>query len=189
MSDEQPTPDPSQRPPQQRAPKQRPPQHHVPLTVLPSSGKVDQLRQEAAAAAAKPQAGAAATPQAGAAPPSGGDTLVSRFCDQNKSARQKAIEEKVIDACRLVYDPEIPVNIYDLGLIYGIEVDDRSGAVKVRMTLTAPGCPVAGELVASVQRRAQAIEEVPEASVELVWEPPWTRERMSEAAQLELGLL
>ena len=148
----------------------------VPLTVLPNSGKVDQLRQEAAADSAKGNA-----PQA--------DNLISRFVDQKKTPRQKAIEEKVIDALKLVYDPEIPVNIYDLGLIYRIDVDDATGGVDIRMTLTAPGCPVAGQIIADVQRRVEAIPEVPRGDVELVWDPPWSREMMSEAAQLELGLL
>ena len=150
--------------------------HDVPLTVLPNSGKVDQLRQEAAADPAKGDA-----PQAG--------NLISRFIDQKKTPRQKAIEEKVIDALKLVYDPEIPVNIYDLGLIYRIDVDDATGGVDIRMTLTAPGCPVAGQIIADVQRRVEAIPEVPRGDVELVWDPPWSREMMSEAAQLELGLL
>lgn len=149
--------------------------HNKSLPVLPSSGKVDQPRQEAAT---------------NPAPPKHVDsTLVSRFANPNKTARQKAIEEKVIDALRLVYDPEIPVNIYDLGLIYRIDVDDATGGVDIRMTLTAPGCPVAGQIIADVQRRVEAIEEVPRADVDLVWDPPWSREMMSEAAQLELGLL
>ena len=147
-----------------------------PLPVLPSSGKVDQLRQDASA-----------TPQA--APKHVDSTLVSRFVDSNKTSKQKAIEEKVIAAIQTVYDPEIPVNIYDLGLIYDIAVDDASGKVHVKMTLTAPGCPVAGSLPLEVERRIETIDEVPSAVVELVWDPPWSREMMSEAAQLELGLM
>ena len=146
-----------------------------PLPVINSADKVEQLRKEAAADS-KPSRHV-------------DTTIVSRFCDANKTAKQKAIEEKAIDAIRQVYDPEIPVNIYDLGLIYGIAVDDSSGKVKIRMTLTAPACPVAGQIVSEVQRRVEAIDEVPSAEVELVWEPPWSREMMSEAAQLELGLL
>ena len=88
-----------------------------------------------------------------------------------------------------MYDPEIPLNIYDLGLIYRIDVNDETGAVVIRMTLTAPGCPVAGQIIADVQARVENIDEVPRADVELVWDPPWTREMMSEAAQLELGLM
>ena len=146
---------------------------HVPLPVITQSAKVEQLRAETAAAKGKPEA----------------DTLVSRFVDPNKTPMQKTIEEKVIDACKLVYDPEIPVNIYDLGLIYQIDVDPQSNAVNVKMTLTAPGCPVAGELIMQVKSRIESIPEVPEANVELVWDPPWSRGMMSEAAQLELGFL
>jgi FeS assembly SUF system protein len=101
---------------------------------------------------------------------------------------QKALEEKVIAALMTVYDPEIPLNIYDLGLIYRLSIDPTN-AVKVAMTLTAPGCPVAGDIVAEVKRKVEAIAEVPRVDVELVWEPPWTRERLSEAARLELGLM
>ena len=147
----------------------------VPLPVINQSAKVEQLKNEAAA-----------NPPA---PKPADSTLVTRFVEQNKTPQQKAIQEKVIDAIRLVYDPEIPVNIYDLGLIYAIDVDPQTSVVRVKMTLTAPGCPVAGELVMNVQRRVEAIEEVPEAIVELVWDPPWSREMMSEAAQLELGMM
>ena len=114
--------------------------------------------------------------------------VIDRALDPSKSPRQKAIEEKVIEAVRLVYDPEIPVNIYDLGLIYAVDVspDDR---VQIKMTLTAPGCPVAGSIVAEVERRVENIDEVRSATVELVWDPPWSKEKMSEAALLELGLL
>ena len=156
--------------------------HHHPksLPVLPNSGKVEQLRQEAAATG----------PAASSLPEKHVDTtLVSRFVDGNKTAKQRAIEEKVVDAIRMVYDPEIPVNVYDLGLIYAIAVDDATGKVHVKMTLTAPGCPVAGSLPLEVERRIETIDEVPSATVELVWDPPWSREMMSEAAQLELGLM
>jgi FeS assembly SUF system protein len=151
--------------------------HPHPLPVLPNSGKVEQLRAEASDAKAQ------------ATPKHVDTTLVTRFVDANKTPKQKAIEEKVITAIQTVYDPEIPVNIYDLGLIYDIAVDDATGKVHVKMTLTAPGCPVAGSLPLEVERRIETIEEVPSAIVELVWDPPWSRERMSEAAQLELGLM
>jgi FeS assembly SUF system protein len=100
---------------------------------------------------------------------------------------QKGLEEKVIGVLQTIYDPEIPLNIYDLGLIYRIGIEPTS-AVKVEMTLTAPGCPVAGDIVAEVKKKIEAIPEVPRAEVELVWDPPWTRERLSEAARLELGM-
>ena len=98
------------------------------------------------------------------------------------------ITERVIAALRTVYDPEIPLNLYDLGLIYGHDVD-ANGSVHIRMTLTAPGCPVAGSLVRDVHERVRDVEGVRHAKTELIWDPPWTRDRMSEAAQLELGLL
>jgi FeS assembly SUF system protein len=97
-------------------------------------------------------------------------------------------EEDVINAIRKVYDPEIPVSIYELGLIYGIDVDS-DGAVAVRMTLTAPNCPAAQSLPAEVARRVEAIPGVTSANVEIVFDPPWDRSMMSEAAQLELGLV
>jgi len=107
---------------------------------------------------------------------------------QELSIQQKLIQGKVIAALRLVYDPEIPVNIYDLGLIYGVDVDPQTNAVHVRMTLTAPGCPVAGSLPAEVQSRIECIRDIPSAEVELVWDPPWTKDRMSEETLLALGL-
>lgn len=98
------------------------------------------------------------------------------------------LEPRVIEALSLVYDPEIPVNIYELGLIYGIVVDaDRR--VHVRMTLTSPACPAAQHIPAEVLARVRAIDGVRDAVVEIVWEPPWTPDRMSEAGRLELGLL
>ncbi len=107
---------------------------------------------------------------------------------QELTIQQKLIQGKVIAALRLVYDPEIPVNIYDLGLIYGIDVDPQTNAVHVRMTLTAPGCPVAGSLPAEVQSRIECIRDIPSATVELVWDPPWSKDRMSEDTLLALGL-
>lgn len=101
---------------------------------------------------------------------------------------QKLLEGKVIEALRQVYDPEIPINIYELGLIYEIKVSPDN-SVHVRMTLTAPACPVAGSLPGEVERRIEAIPEVKNADVELVWDPPWSRDRMSEAALLQLGML
>lgn len=102
---------------------------------------------------------------------------------------RSALEREIIEMLKLVYDPEIPVNIYDLGLIYGIKVNPASGQVHIRMTLTAPGCPVAQsfpETVADVVRQVPGVEDV---QVELVWEPPWSKKMMSEAARLELGML
>jgi FeS assembly SUF system protein len=87
-----------------------------------------------------------------------------------------------------VYDPEIPVNIYDLGLIYVVHIDEHS-VVNVQMTLTAPACPVAGTLPGQVENVLRQVEGVRDASVELVWDPPWDQERMSEEARLTLGML
>ena len=98
------------------------------------------------------------------------------------------IEAEVIEALRTVYDPEIPVNIYDLGLIYEVKVEP-SGAVGIRMTLTSPNCPAAGSLPAEVRDKAQAIPGVTAAKVDVVWDPPWDQTRMSEAAKLELGMM
>ncbi|NMG76952.1 DUF59 domain-containing protein [Aromatoleum diolicum] len=107
----------------------------------------------------------------------------------DREAAEDGLRAEVIAALRTVYDPEIPVNIYDLGLIYGLDVDAAAGKVSIRMTLTAPGCPVAATFPGTVERAVQAVDGVREAHVELVWEPPWSRELMSEIALLELGLI
>jgi FeS assembly SUF system protein len=96
------------------------------------------------------------------------------------------IESGVIEALRTVYDPEIPVNIYELGLIYSVDVHP-DGTVAVRMTLTSPACPVAGTLPPEVEQRVREVPGVTDASVEVVWDPAWSPELMSEAAKLELG--
>ena len=98
-----------------------------------------------------------------------------------------ASEDAVVDALREVYDPEIPVNIYDLGLIYGLSILEK-GDIKIDMSLTAPGCPVAGEMPGMVARAVEAVEGTGEIEVLLVWEPQWTPERMSEDAKLALGM-
>jgi FeS assembly SUF system protein len=99
------------------------------------------------------------------------------------------LHARVIEALRTVFDPEIPVNIYDLGLIYSLEVDEDQGRVAIRMTLTAPGCPVAQTFPSIVEEAVRSVEGVNDATVDLVWDPPWSRERMSEAARLQLGML
>ena len=96
------------------------------------------------------------------------------------------IEAEVLEALREVYDPEIPVNIYDLGLIYEVDVDER-GVVDIVMTLTSPACPVAGILPGQVEQKVREVPGVADVSVELVWEPAWSIDRMSEEAKLELG--
>ena len=97
------------------------------------------------------------------------------------------LKDQVIAALKRVYDPEMPVNIYDLGLIYGVTVDD-AGAAAIRMTLTAPNCPVAGSLPAEVERAVRAVPGVSAVKLELTFDPPWSKERMSEAAKLALGI-
>jgi FeS assembly SUF system protein len=99
------------------------------------------------------------------------------------------LQARVIEALRTVFDPEIPVNIYDLGLVYALDVDEDEGRVAIRMTLTAPGCPVAQTFPSIVEDVVRSIEGVNDATVELVWDPPWSRERMSDAARLQLGLI
>ena len=106
--------------------------------------------------------------------------------DETRDYRM-TLNDKVVAALKRVYDPEMPVNIYDLGLIYGLEVD-AAGLVSIRMTLTAPNCPVAGSLPASVEQAARAVSGVNDVKVELTFEPPWSKERMSEAARLALGI-
>jgi FeS assembly SUF system protein len=101
---------------------------------------------------------------------------------------QAQIEKLVVDGLRTVYDPEIPVNIHELGLIYGVDVDP-GGVVRVRMTLTAPGCPAAQTLPEAVEAQVRAVPGVTDVKVDVVFDPPWDMSRMSEAAKLQLGLL
>jgi FeS assembly SUF system protein len=98
------------------------------------------------------------------------------------------LREPIIAALRAVYDPEIPVNIYDLGLIYTIDIDPL-GNVAIDMTLTAPACPVAGMMPVMVKDAVTAVEGVGEVAVELVWDPPWSPDHMSDEAKLQLGML
>ncbi len=100
-----------------------------------------------------------------------------------------ALEARVIEALRGVFDPEIPVNIYDLGLIYSLAVDAVTHDVAIQMTLTAAGCPVAQTFPATVAAAVEAVGGVAKARVDVVWDPPWSQEMMSEAARLQLGLL
>ena len=98
------------------------------------------------------------------------------------------IEERIVAALKNVYDPEIPVNIYDLGLVYNVDLDEENVA-HVEMTLTTPGCPVAQTFPSMVEAVVRNIEGVSDAEVNLVWDPPWTQELLTEAAKLQLGLL
>ena len=99
----------------------------------------------------------------------------------------KVSEDAVLAACASVYDPEIPVNIYELGLIYAVEIDD-AGRVQVEMTLTAPACPSAQELPEQVREAIMAVDGVSDCEVEVVWDPPWDQSRMSEEARLALNM-
>ncbi|MDQ3487000.1 MAG: DUF59 domain-containing protein [Acidobacteriota bacterium] len=122
----------------------------------------------------------ATPPEAPAATTSTDDLVV----DAEKTA---ALKPAIIKAISTVFDPEIPVNIYELGLIYDVLVD-ANGVAGVRMTLTAPGCPVAQSLPVEVANKVKSVEGVTDARVDIVWEPAWTRDRMSDAAKLQLGM-
>jgi len=104
------------------------------------------------------------------------------------STTEHEIYESVVDACKSVYDPEIPVNIYDLGLIYTIIINEEN-VVDVKMSLTAPGCPVAGEMPGWVEEAIELLPGVKSVNVELIWEPQWGMDMMSDEARLELGFM
>ncbi len=133
---------------------------------------------------------AAEQPAAGQPAADGPSTDVQAVAEQKmvNPVERLDLESRVQEALRLVYDPEIPVNIYELGLIYDLQVDD-AGKVDVQMTLTAPSCPEAELIPGRVETAVKGVEGVTDANVELVWEPPWTPARMSEAAKLQLGIL
>ena len=105
-----------------------------------------------------------------------------------ESINQTIIEAQVIEALRTCFDPEIPVNIYEMGLIYEVKVDE-TGAVTIQMTLTSPSCPAAQSIPAEVEQKIRAIDGVTDVQIDLVWEPPWDQSKMSEAARLQLGML
>ena len=104
------------------------------------------------------------------------------------SSTDHDLHESIVEACRSVFDPEIPVNIFDLGLIYTIEINENN-SVTILMSLTAPGCPVAGEMPGWVSQAVEMVPGVKEVKVELIWEPPWGMEMMSDEAKLELGFM
>ncbi len=106
-----------------------------------------------------------------------------------RGGAKAALKERIIEALRGIYDPEIPVNIYDLGLIYRLDVDEPAGGVQIDMTLTTPACPVAQSFPCTVECAVREVPGVNEVKVNLVWDPPWSQERMSEAARLQLGLV
>jgi FeS assembly SUF system protein len=119
------------------------------------------------------------------APSDTGPLEVARMV--NDPERRTALMPQIVKALSTIFDPEIPVNIYDLGLVYDVVVDS-SGSVGIRMTLTAPACPAAQFLPAQVKKAIEAVPGVTEVKVDVVWDPPWTRDRMSEAAKLQLGM-
>ena len=114
-------------------------------------------------------------------PPMEGTPLIS------PSSTEHPLYNSIVDACRTVFDPEIPVNIYDLGLIYSINIKNDNEAY-IEMTLTSPNCPVADSLPKMVKENISTIEEVKKVDLKLVWNPPWTKDMMSEEAKLELNL-
>jgi FeS assembly SUF system protein len=120
------------------------------------------------------------SPSASAGPPRTTDMV-------NDPAASAALTPRIIGALSTVFDPEIPVNIYELGLIYAVIVDS-SRRVGIRMTLTAPACPAAQSLPDQVKRAVEAVADVTDVAVDLVWEPAWSRDRMSDAAKLQLGM-
>jgi FeS assembly SUF system protein len=118
------------------------------------------------------------------APPASTNETASLVPDAGKTGELKP---RIVDALRTVFDPEIPVNIWELGLIYDVSVD-ASGVAGIRMTLTAPGCPVAQSLPLEVAEKVKAVPGVTDAKVDVVWEPAWTKDRMSDVAKLQLGM-
>ncbi len=115
--------------------------------------------------------------------PDTGETTAQAAADAAES-----LEDRVHAALRGVYDPEIPVNIHDLGLIYDVRIAP-AGKVDIKMTLTAPACPVAGTMPGMVEQAVAAVDGISHVDVELVWDPPWNQDMMSEAARLELGFM
>ena len=116
------------------------------------------------------------------------DFLADHPADDHRPPKLDSLGEKIIVALKTVYDPEIPVDIFELGLIYKIDIDDDDHA-HVDMTLTSPACPVAGTLPDEVKEKVEAVDGIAGATVEVVWDPPWNPSMMSEEAQLELGML
>jgi len=112
--------------------------------------------------------------------------------NQAKAAPQvqdtEALREKIVNTLRSIYDPEIPVNIYEIGLIYSVDIDPAN-AVNIRMTLTSPACPAAGTLPGEVEDKTRRVEGVTDVKVDLVWDPTWSPAMMSETAKLQLGML
>ena len=149
------------------------------LRVLPTTGaagKLDELRAQPSGAPAKKL---------------NDETTIDRALDPSLSPEQRKVKERIVEALQTVYDPELPVNLYDLGLIYKLDLRDGDGGqdVAIDMTLTAPNCHVAEEIPKQVHEAVARVEGVASVAVRLVWSPRWGKERMSEVALLELGLM
>ncbi len=130
-------------------------------------------------------------PVAGAPAPGPAEDIDEAFGgsgERSVALTPSELKEQVVAVLKTIYDPEIPLNVYDLGLIYGVEVS-ADGDVEIEMTLTAPACPVAGQIVRDVATKTGGVDGVRKSHVKLVWDPPWTKARMSDDALLELGLL
>jgi FeS assembly SUF system protein len=115
--------------------------------------------------------------------------VLPHFERQQQPKMAEINEAAVMDALRECYDPEIPVNIVDLGLVYGLDIDNDAGKVGITMTLTAMGCPMAGEVISEVEMRVGQVENVKTTKVEMTFDPPWSPERMTEDAKWELGMI
>ena len=115
------------------------------------------------------------------------ETDISLAGTNNQNLDKQALEEKIIQVLKTCYDPEIPVDIFELGLIYEIKIDDEAN-VNIKMTLTSPACPVAGSLPGEVEMKIKTVQEIKSVNIELVWNPPWDRDMMSDVAKVELGM-
>lgn len=164
---------------------------HNPTQEQPANDIPPEAAADLAPATAKDDSPAAEEMRAydpyfgGDEPPKEGTTV--RAGEPKDPALPVASEEAVVEALRSVYDPEIPVNIYDLGLIYDLKIDEKGDAL-VTMTLTAPACPVAGSMPKEVAERVSAVEGIGEVDVVLTWDPPWTQANMSEVAKVALDM-
>ena len=108
---------------------------------------------------------------------------------QKPAVAPEELRDQVVEVIKTVYDPEIPVNIFELGLIYKVDVNEANNDVLIEMTLTSPNCPAAQSMPGEVEMKARSVDGVGDVIVEIVWDPPWTQEHMSEAARLELGIM
>jgi len=115
------------------------------------------------------------------------DLIPKRKQVEEEQEQVKTLDERIVDKIRLVYDPEIPVNVYEMGLIYKVDLDEAARKVDIEMTLTSPQCPEAERIPVDIKNRVEELDEIDTTDVNIVWEPMWTPEAMSEEARLELG--